>query len=49
MRHLVVIATTNPSAEVPGPRKNLVWSTVTERLHQVCKPEATQSFSHPPL
>jgi hypothetical protein len=39
-RHLVIVAALNPTEGVLGPRGTLAWSTVVERLHQVCKLEA---------
>ncbi|KAF9788021.1 hypothetical protein BJ322DRAFT_1018687 [Thelephora terrestris] len=33
-RHLVVVATVNPSTDVLGTRKNLAWSAVVEQLYR---------------
>ena len=49
MRHLVIVATVNPSAEALGPRGNLAWSATAERLHRVGKCKVTCNCSHCPL
>lgn len=49
MRHLVIVAALNPSADVLGPRGTLAWSTAVERLYQVRVLEVVRNISHPPF
>ena len=48
IRHLVIVAAVNPTADALGPQGTLAWSTAVEQLHQVCKLEVTWGVSHHP-
>ena len=47
-RHLVTVASLNPTTDTLGPCGTLAWSTTIERLYQVCKFEPTGNVSHHP-